>query len=101
MKLTTTLVAALVWLSASTALAHEGGTDARGTVKEITSERIVLETPRGTELKVGLVSGTVILRGERAISAQEIHAGERAVVHAAMRAGKLEAMEIKVAERTR
>jgi hypothetical protein len=77
--------------------AHEGGTDAHGVVKTITAQEIVLTTTAGPELTVAIVPGTQIVRGEQAIRAQDVHPGERVVVHAMHHDGRLEAMLIKVA----
>jgi hypothetical protein len=85
-------------LSAAPALAHEGGTHERGTVKEVTAERIVLATGPGAEVTVRLLPSTQIVRGKHAIQATEIHPGERAVVHATKHDGELEASEVMVAE---
>ncbi len=92
------LLVVVAWLVGATALAHEGGTHAKGTVKEITPDRIVLATTGGTELSVALVSGTQIVRGHHAIAVKDVHPGERAVVHAARRGERLEATEVMVAE---
>ncbi len=80
------------------ALAHEGGTHVRGVVKEATTERIVLTTPEGEALTIALAPGTRITRGKAAVPAGDIHAGERAIVHAKPSAGQLEATEVKLAE---
>lgn len=96
--LRTSFLVLTAWLAGATVSAHEGGTDARGTVKEVASDRLVLTDTTGTELTVALGPGTRIRRGHRAVAASEIRPGERAVVHAAARAGKLEATEVKLAE---
>lgn len=86
------------WLAGASALAHEGGSHPRGTVKEITADRIVLTTPEGASVTVAMAPDTRILRGHRLIGAAEVRPGERAVVHAATHGGKLEATEVMVAE---
>ncbi len=86
-------------LAAIPAGAHEGGTHARGTVAEITQERIVLSTTEGKRVTVSLTPGTRILRGHRSIQPSDIRAGERVVVHAAPRGGQLEATEVMVARK--
>ncbi len=91
------------WLVLATALltssaqAHEGGTHSRGTVKEITAERIVLATPEGKTVTIAMEPETRIVRGDHAIRPSEVRLGERAVVHASPRGGKLEATEVMVA----
>jgi hypothetical protein len=85
------------WLLGAPALAHEGGTHARGTVQEVAADRIVLRTTEGKLLSLPLTTRTRCLRGAREIQPSEIKPGERAVVHAASREGKLEAAEVRVA----
>ena len=89
------------WLAAGTVSAHEGGTDHRGTVKEIAADRIVLTTPEGSERTVAMGPGTRILRGPVAVPLAEVRLGERAVVHTAMRGGKSEATEVRLAAKPR
>jgi hypothetical protein len=81
--------------------AHEGGVDARGTVKEITPDRLVLSSAAGTEVTVTLAAGTRILRGKRPVGVADIKRGERAVVHAAQQGAILEATEVRLAEPAR
>ncbi len=78
--------------------AHEGGVHSRGTVKEIAADRIVLMTADGKSVTVAMDAETRIVRGRRTITAEEVRPGERAVVHAANRDGKLEATEVMVAD---
>jgi hypothetical protein len=79
------------------AQAHEGGTHAKGTVKAITAEQIVVTTA-GADLAIALTPQTQVLRGHRQVPVTEVHPGERVVVHAAARGGKLKATEVRVAE---
>jgi hypothetical protein len=92
------LLALLAWLAGGRALAHEGGAHAKGTVKEISADRLVLATTAGTEVSVALVSGTQIVRGRHAIAVTDVHPGERAVVHASKRGDRLEATEVMLAD---
>ncbi len=92
------LLVVIAWLAAARALAHEGGAHARGTVKEITADRLVLTTTSGGEVSVALVPGTQFVRGNRGISAADVHPGERAVIHASKHGERLEATEVMVAE---
>ncbi len=84
-------------LLTSSAQAHEGGTHSRGTVEEITADRIVLATPEGKSVTIVLDPDTRILRGDHVIRPSDVRPGERAVVHAASRQGKLAATEVMVA----
>jgi hypothetical protein len=91
-------LALATWMLAASVQAHEGGTHARGTVKEISSDRLELTTTEGTSVSVALGPETHFMRGHKAIQAADVHPGERAVVHAAMRGGKLEAVAVMVAD---
>ncbi len=90
-------LALIVWVLNPSAQAHEGGTHSRGTVKEISADRLVLTTTEGASVTVALAPDTRILRGQEAIQPSDVHPGERAVVHSAMREGRLEAREVKLA----
>ena len=89
------------WLLGATAQAHEGGAHSRGTIKEIDADRIVLTTAQGAEVAIPMAPSTRILRGKRSIQAADVHPGERAVVHAASRGGKLEAEVVMLGEGSR
>ena len=91
-------VALAGWLAGASAYAHEGGAHSRGTVKEITADRIVLTTTEGKSITVAMTPDTRIVQGHRTIRAVDVRPGERAVVHAATHDGKLEATEVMVAE---
>ena len=84
-------------LVASTAWAHGAGRHFRGTVKEATSERLVVVTEEG-DVEVRLVPGTRVVRGGAPVDAARMKAGERVAVHArpADSTG-LEAIEVKLA----
>jgi hypothetical protein len=93
------MVSAIVaWIFGATAMAHEGGMHTRGTVKEITADRIVLTTAEGKDVGVAMDAETRILRGHRPIGPADVRTGERVVVHAANRDGKLEATQVMVAD---
>jgi hypothetical protein len=97
MRVAAALALALATCLLGTAQAHEGGTHSRGTVKEITADRLVLTTAEGANVTVAMAPDTRILRGQQAIRASDVRPGERAVVHAATREGRLQATEVMVA----
>ncbi len=98
MRFAATTFLLLACLAGVPALAHEGGAHSRGTVKEITADRLVLTTTGGEDVTVAMMPDTRILRDHRTIRATDIHPGERAVVHAAPRGGRLEATAVMVAD---
>jgi hypothetical protein len=87
---------AAVALLAGVARAHEDGVHARGVVKEITAERIVVATADGKATPFALGPETKILRGKDSVAADAVRPGERAVVHASRKGGRLEATEVKL-----
>ncbi len=87
------LVAAMGWFSA---LAHEDGVHARGVVKEASKERIVLTTTEGKVFAASMGPATRVQRGGKAVGAEDIRSGERAVVHAKRDGERLEATEVKL-----
>jgi len=86
------------WLPGAVALAHEGGAHAKGTVHQVSAGEIMLQTTDGKMVTLPIGKQAQVLRGARAIAVTDIKPGERAVVHAMTRDGKLEATEIRVAE---
>lgn len=85
---------AVALLAMSPALAHEGGIDAKGVVKAVTAERITIETPKG-ERSFALTSETSYARGSAPARREDLRAGERVVVHARERGGRLEAIAVR------
>ncbi|BDG02405.1 DUF5666 domain-containing protein [Anaeromyxobacter oryzae] len=83
-------------LIGGSALAHEGGAHVRGVVKEISAERLVVDTPSGEAVTVALTPETRITRGTVTIHAADVHPGDRAVVHAKRGAGQLQATDVKL-----
>lgn len=76
---------------------HEGGLDARGTIKAIGADEVVLSTARGTDQAYALGPDTRFRRGTAPARREDVRAGERAVVHARRDGEKLHATEIRLA----
>ena len=87
----------VAWLLGASAQAHEGGTHSRGTVQEIAADRIVLATPEGRRVAIGMEPDTRIVRGDHVIRVSDVRLGERAVVHASAHDGNLVATEVMLA----
>lgn len=79
------------------AAAHEGGLDARGTIKEIGADEVVLATAQGKDQTYALGPDTKYRRGTAPARREDVRAGERAVVHARREGDKLHATEIRLA----
>lgn len=81
--------------------AHEGGSHAVGTVREITADRIVVALPDGKDAVFALAPDTSFQRGTATARREEVKVGERVVVHG-KRAGDREiATLIKLATAAR
>ncbi len=79
---------------AQAALAHEGGLDAKGTVEAIAEDRIDVRTAKGVK-SFALTPRTEIVKGRAPAKAGDLRPGDRVVVHARARDGKLEAFEVR------
>ena len=79
------------------AAGHEGGLDARGTIKQIGPDEVVLSTAQGKEQAYALGPDTKFRRGTAPARREDVHPGERAVVHARRDGEKLRATEIRLA----
>lgn len=86
--------AAAALLATAPVAAHEGGIDAKGVVKVVTAERITIETPKG-ERSFALTPETSYARGSAPARREDLRAGERVVVHARERGGRLEATAVR------
>jgi uncharacterized protein DUF5666 len=63
------------------ALAHEGGNHAKGTVHEITADRIVVTSQLGKDAVFTLAPETTFERGNAPARREDVKVGERVVVH--------------------
>jgi len=78
------LAAVLLSLTLLTsALAHEGGHHTKGTVKEVTAERLVLSEADGHDVTFLVTKATEFYRAGQPVKAGDAKPGERAVVHGA------------------
>jgi len=85
---------AVALLAAPPAQAHEGGVDAKGTVQVVTAERITIETAQG-EKSFELTPATSFARAGSPARREDLRPGERVVVHARERNGRLEAIQVR------
>ena len=96
----TILAAALLGALATSGgvLAHEGHHhDAMGTVEAIDAEQMTLTVSEEETLTFVLTEETSYVRGDEAVSREEIVAGERAVVMYQKKDGVNTAIEVKLA----
>jgi len=76
---------------------HEAGLHARGTIKEIAPDHVVLTMTEGKDQTYALGPDTKFVRGEAPARREEVRAGERAVIHARRDGERLQATEIRLA----
>lgn len=83
-------------LFAGAAYAHNGMQHVMGIVTAMTESSVSVKTMHGTVQTVALTSDTKFLKGDAAITMQDIKVGDHIVIHAAKKEGKLVAAEVKV-----
>jgi Domain of unknown function (DUF5666) len=76
--------------------AHEGGHDARGVITSAGAEELTLRTKQGEE-KFAVGKETEFVKDGAPATAQELSVGNRAVVHAKHRNGRMEAIKVEFA----
>ncbi|HEY4357244.1 MAG TPA: DUF5666 domain-containing protein [Acidobacteriaceae bacterium] len=90
------LIVLAVVLSATAAWAHNGMIHVIGTVTSVTDASISVKGSDGKTQTVALVAATKYLKGEKAITAKDIKAGDRVVIHATKKGEQLVAAEVKI-----
>ncbi len=99
----TILAAALLGALATSggALAHEGHHhDAMGTVEAVDAEQMTLTVSEEETLTFALTDETSYLRGDEAVSREDVAAGERAVVMYEKKDEINVAIEVKLSRKT-
>lgn len=92
-----TLLATLVVMSSTPALAHDAGVHARGTVDAISARKLVVDTAKGAKAFT-VTPKTKFTRGLDAVTAADVHVGDRVVVHGSAGNGQTEAIEVRLGE---
>jgi hypothetical protein len=90
------VLAAVAAIAAGTAAwAHEGGIDVRGVVKAVTPERIEVTTAKDVRA-FAITPATEFVKGGAPARREDVRAGDRVVVHGRERAGRTEAVLVKI-----
>ena len=98
MARTLKVLAVVAALSATAALAHEkGGDRAMGVVESVTADRIVITATDGHAVAFKVSPETRFLVGQKAVGAQDVRAGQRAVVHGKRTGDTVTAVRVKLA----
>jgi hypothetical protein len=87
------MAAAIAFLVAPAAWAHEGGIHARGILQRIGAESIAIKTAEG-DRSFSLTPATSFARGGRPAAREDLRTGDRVVVHAHERNGQWEATQV-------
>ncbi len=94
---TNLLAVAIVIALASPARAHESGVHAKGTVKDVSTTKIVVDTAQG-ERTFKLTPSTRFAKRGSAVTSSDIRSGDRVVVHGMDVKGALEATDVRAAD---
>ena len=95
MRRTMALAAIAAMAAGPAVLAHEGGVDVRGVVEAVTPERVEVAT--GKEVRAfALTPATGYVKGDLPARREDVRPGDRVVIHGRERAGRLEAVLVKI-----
>lgn len=87
-------MAAVFGLAAFPLLAHGGGAHLKGTVSAIASEQIAVKDADGHVSEAKITPQTRFIRGKMVGKRDDLHQGDRVVVHTRKKGDGLEAVEI-------
>ncbi len=94
MKKQAFMMVVLLGLAASPLLAHGGGAHLKGTVSAIASDQITVKDADGHESEAKITPQTRFMRGKAVGKREELHQGNRVVVHTRKKGDALEAVEV-------
>jgi hypothetical protein len=94
MKRRALMTAVFLGLAASPLLAHGGGPHLRGTVSAIAPDQITVKDAGGRESQVKITPQTLFMQGKAMGKPEDLHQGDRVVVHTRRKADGLEAVEV-------
>jgi hypothetical protein len=86
----------MIGVSVGVVSAHNGMLHVMGTVTSITTSSITVKATDGTTQTVSFTSDTKYIKGMQAISAKDLKAGDRVVIHATKKGDQLIAVEVRV-----
>lgn len=97
-KLTLILICALL---STLAFAHGGMDHVMGTVSAMTDHSLTVKTTAGDTKTIEFDASTHFLKGEAAVTAKDVHVGDRVVIHAHKRDNSLHAAEVRMGVSTK
>ena len=97
MKKLALMIAASLGLASFPLLAHGGAPHLKGTVSAIAADQITVKSADGQESPAKLTPQTRFLRGKTSGQREDLHEGDRVVVHTRKQGEALEAVEVHYA----
>jgi hypothetical protein len=94
MKKQALMMALFLGLAALPSLAHGGGPHLKGTVSANAADQITVKRLDGHDSQATVTSETRFMRGKAVGKREELHQGDRVVVHTRKKGDTLEAVEI-------
>ena len=94
MKKEALMMALFLGLTALPSLAHGGGAHLKGTVSAIAADQITVKGQDGHDSQATVTSATRFMRGKAVGKREELHPGDRVVVHTRKKGDSLEAVEV-------
>ena len=94
MKKQALMMVAFVGLAASPLLAHGGGAHLKGTISAIASDQVTVKDADGHESEARITPQTRFMRAKAVGKRDDLHQGDRVVVHTRKKGGALEAVEV-------
>ena len=94
MKRWALMTAVFLGLAASPLLAHGGGPHLKGTVSAIAPDQITVKDTDGRESQAKITPQTRFMRGKAVGKREDLHQGDRIVVHTRKQGDGLEAVEV-------
>src|SRR5882724_4530352 len=95
MKRQALMMAMFLGLAALPALAHGGGPHLKGTISAISADQVTVKDADGHESQAKITPQTRFIRSKAVGSREDLHQGDRVVVHTRKKGDGLEAVEVR------
>jgi hypothetical protein len=89
------MMAVFLGLAAFPVLAHGGGPHLKGTVSAISADQITVKDAEGHESQAKITPQTRFMRSKAVGNPEDLHQGDRVVVHTRKKSEGLEAVEVR------
>jgi len=95
MKKQALMMAEFLGLAASPVLAHGGGPHLKGTISAIAPDQIAAKDADNHEWQATITPQTRFIRSKAVVKREDLHQGDRVVVHTRKKGDALEAVEVR------